>query len=273
MIVASIVCRPHSLRISIGPLLPALPVLPFCNYLLNALDYPNEIEQSFSTRVMPSEGHVTTTQNANRPFKRGYVACVGCRSRKVRCVLGNKPPCTKCVREHRECVFQNTRKPGKHREAPRWTEEHRRPTTQAGQVNQDLTTRPAIADSVNLDDQRVHEAAFEISQPGPRNIDNDGQFLSHRVMSSILARPSDALDVLFDAARSEHSPHREPGAPRQKTGFQSVASQETSGSKSGQISVSELSRPSEEVLDLWDRCRFVRQGWFTAQEAVTYLDL
>ncbi|KAL4864722.1 hypothetical protein BDV12DRAFT_205553 [Aspergillus spectabilis] len=52
-------------------------------------------------------------------------------------------------------------------------------------------------------------------------------------MSTIFTRRSDALDVLFDAAR----------------------------------------QPSEEVLDLWDKCRFVRQGWFTAQEAVTYLDL
>ncbi|KAJ5368338.1 uncharacterized protein N7496_008098 [Penicillium cataractarum] len=45
-------------------------------------------------------------------------------------------------------------------------------------------------------------------------------------------------------------------------------------SEFGQTIVSGLSRPSEEVLDLWwDNCNFVRDGWLTAQEAVTYLDL
>jgi hypothetical protein len=34
-----------------------------------------------------------------------------------------------------------------------------------------------------------------------------------------------------------------------------------------------LSEPSEETLDLWDKSRFVRQGFFTGQEAVSYVDL
>lgn len=37
--------------------------------------------------------------------------------------------------------------------------------------------------------------------------------------------------------------------------------------------LSSLSEVCDEVLDTWDKCRFVRQGWFTAQEAVTYIDL
>jgi hypothetical protein len=44
-------------------------------------------------------------------------------------------------------------------------------------------------------------------------------------------------------------------------------------SESGLVAVSALSQPSADVLDLWDKCRFVRQGLFTGQEAVTYLDL
>lgn len=85
-------------------------------------------------------------------------------------------------------------------------------------------------------------------------------------MSTILARPSDALDVLFDAARPgvDESPSSQ-ARDRDKT--------QTVVSASGLVSVSGLSHPSEDVLDLWDRCRFVRQGWFTAQEAVTYIDL
>lgn len=95
---------------------------------------------------------------------------------------------------------------------------------------------------------------------------HDNPSLSGRVMSTILARPSDALDVLFDAARPgvDESPSSQ-ARDRDKT--------QTVVSASGLVSVSGLSHPSEDVLDLWDRCRFVRQGWFTAQEAVTYIDL
>ena len=70
---------------------------------------------------------------------------------------------------------------------------------------------------------------------------------------------------LFDAAqpRLSHSIDRSPRVPE----LTDVIAQ------SGQVSVSHLSRPTDEILDLWDRSRFVRQGWLTAQEAVTYLDL
>ena len=34
-----------------------------------------------------------------------------------------------------------------------------------------------------------------------------------------------------------------------------------------------LSRPSQATLEEWKACRFVQLGWFTAEEAVTYVDL
>jgi hypothetical protein len=42
--------------------------------------------------------------------KRGYRACVHCRLRKARCDLGDvnspsEPPCTRCRREQRDCIF------------------------------------------------------------------------------------------------------------------------------------------------------------------------
>ncbi|KAF8472094.1 hypothetical protein BDZ91DRAFT_489947 [Kalaharituber pfeilii] len=47
-------------------------------------------------------------------FKRSYQACLPCRSRKVRCDLGNPdapnaPPCARCRREGKECVFSGPR--------------------------------------------------------------------------------------------------------------------------------------------------------------------
>lgn len=39
------------------------------------------------------------------------------------------------------------------------------------------------------------------------------------------------------------------------------------------FTITALSEADDATLDMWDKCRFVRQGWFTAQEAVTYIDL
>jgi hypothetical protein len=48
---------------------------------------------------------------------RAYQACEGCRSRKVRCVMGTGdvdrpagPPCNRCLREQKRCVFSDTRR-------------------------------------------------------------------------------------------------------------------------------------------------------------------
>lgn len=34
-----------------------------------------------------------------------------------------------------------------------------------------------------------------------------------------------------------------------------------------------LSEATDETLQIWEACRFVRMGWFTAREAVTFIDL
>ncbi|WOO81900.1 Transcriptional activator ARO80 [Vanrija pseudolonga] len=49
--------------------------------------------------------------------KRGYRACLHCRSRKAKCDLGDidapsSPPCSRCRRESRECVFAPSRRGG-----------------------------------------------------------------------------------------------------------------------------------------------------------------
>ncbi|KAL2861635.1 hypothetical protein BJX68DRAFT_260447 [Aspergillus pseudodeflectus] len=223
----------------------------------------------------------SANSTSNTPsYKRGYVACIGCRTRKVRCVLGSKPPCAKCQREHRECVFQKGERTGKRREAPKWARAQ-------GQRDGNSNSTP----TPTREDERSDEARSERSRRGSvaehqdRNPIDDGNGngngnlgihgeaedspLTDPVMSTIFTRPSDALDVLFDAARP--GPVQEPhGGPFSADGPFGVSSLV---SESGLVAVSALSQPSEDVLDLWDKCRFVRQGWFTGQEAVTYLDL
>ena len=171
-------------------------------------------------------------------------------------------------------MFQTDKKPGKHREAPRWA--RCESNSRDGPVEDDrecsqwgsLGTARGVPNAAYPQD-------IQLGQTPDRNDDNPS--LTNRVMATILTRPSDALDVLFDAARPGQSIPEESASSQ--TRVQNVSPNSSSGvssnivSESGLIPVSCLSRPSEEILDLWDKCRFVRQGWFTAQEAVTYLDL
>lgn len=65
---------------------------------------------------------------ADRTYQRTYKACISCRQRKSKCDLGTGPdglptgpPCARCRREQRECVFSEKRawERRKRRELPR----------------------------------------------------------------------------------------------------------------------------------------------------------
>ncbi|GMM28793.1 Aro80 protein [Martiniozyma asiatica (nom. inval.)] len=52
---------------------------------------------------------------AKKKFKRNYLACLNCRTRKVKCDLGDvenphPPPCVRCKRERKECVFIDSKR-------------------------------------------------------------------------------------------------------------------------------------------------------------------
>ena len=241
---------------------------PWCLPLSASL-HPTEDEMLVN---MPPRNQNKSLVNRGKTYKRGYVACVSCRARKVRCLLGDEPPCAKCEREHRECVFEASRKVGKHRQAPRWSLAQGHSTETLHREN--IQERPSNTGHEDADrTPRVISTA--VSERDPHHLpESDAHYnpsLSGRVMSAILARPSDALDVLFDAARPDIS--ESPFSHTRDQGGITRDKTQTDVSASGLVSISGLSHPSEDVLDLWDRCRFVRQGWFTAQEAVTYLDL
>ncbi|CAB4253705.1 similar to Saccharomyces cerevisiae YDR421W ARO80 Zinc finger transcriptional activator of the Zn2Cys6 family [Maudiozyma barnettii] len=65
---------------------------------------------------MTKETKVTKKQGR---WRRSYKACLSCRARKVRCDLGpfdnpHPPPCTRCKREQRECLFTSRNRESKH---------------------------------------------------------------------------------------------------------------------------------------------------------------
>ncbi|KAK1460359.1 hypothetical protein CMEL01_03358 [Colletotrichum melonis] len=106
--------------------------------------------------------------------------------------------------------------------------------------------------------------------------------LSERVVSSLVTGSNDALDVLSDAANILHhatvSPSSGPPSAPPTHAVQDVpvavpAREQTGGQIGVGFVIQALSEPGDDTLDMWDKCRFVRQGWFTSQEAVTYIDL
>ncbi|GMM36099.1 Aro80 protein [Saccharomycopsis crataegensis] len=55
------------------------------------------------------------SSSSGKQFKRSYKACLSCRTRKIKCDLGSPsnpidPPCARCRRERKDCVFAESRR-------------------------------------------------------------------------------------------------------------------------------------------------------------------
>lgn len=106
-------------------------------------------------------------------------------------------------------------------------------------------------------------------------------------MRTVVSSGNDALNILFEAAAAHSKEHgnglSESSTPsrnaRSSTGRsnnyesslnQSIVPPEVLAKAAQPV---EVSQASKEVLSVWGACRFVRMGWFTAREAVTFIDL
>ncbi|GMG21306.1 unnamed protein product [Ambrosiozyma monospora] len=63
------------------------------------------------------QSQTPTATTRKTKFKRNYLACLNCRTRKVKCDLGSvdnphDPPCARCKRERKECVFVESKRGG-----------------------------------------------------------------------------------------------------------------------------------------------------------------
>lgn len=100
--------------------------------------------------------------------------------------------------------------------------------------------------------------------------------LDEEVVKTLVSSSNDARNVLFKVA-NEHDPDDSDDQPAYADALDNVslASSLTNNTKvshqAPQVVI--LSNLTKEDAELWSRQRFVRQGWFTAQEAITYVDL
>lgn len=93
-------------------------------------------------------------------------------------------------------------------------------------------------------------------------------------MQTVVSSSKDALGLLFKAAEQQETDSDEQ-SDRHVTAraYDNPASALTSNVNPSMIPPSTLSKPTKAVIQLWNQHRFVRQGWFSAVEAVTYVDL
>lgn len=93
--------------------------------------------------------------------------------------------------------------------------------------------------------------------------------LQDQVVRTVVASSSDAVGLRFRAAGSPDSEGRDEIV--NQAGIETGSAQSIS---TGILSPSLNTREHvpQEILDLWNQHRFVRQGWFTAREAVAYVD-
>lgn len=308
---------------------------------------------SSATLPPPTDDTASTRSTDQRtPFRRTYVACVSCRTRKVKCIISEKPPCAKCSREHRECVFDNQKTRKKQRAPPIWATSSPKPQTfdrstyipiehdisrvasterrrtagvnehaglrlgadtslgsafHIGTVNDNLSAdtgislgRPSPKSLPHIGNHNTTSSALhtDISQAETQRLRRHSNILDDQVVRTAVSKPTDALHLLFDAAQvTTGSSNEVPRHAQSGRGISSSDARPPVPARSRRLTssmdyqdefailetpepilpitpaVSNLSFPADNVLDVWGRSRFVIQGWFTAQEAVTYVDL
>ncbi|KAF2755155.1 hypothetical protein EJ05DRAFT_494195 [Pseudovirgaria hyperparasitica] len=211
--------------------------------------------------------------SGQKEFQRAYKACIPCRKRKAKCDVPDAgPPCQRCRRELRECIFSDERSWTKKRKRDEINEEV---TDAANRESDDITgvrfhLSPEIHDS--------HTGTATVSRPAASaRINEDATSFRKSVMRTVVSNSKDALDILFQAAEHPNS-RTDEGQSEDETSATNV---QTTTYQTPTASLSTFpfthslvtTRSSPEVLKTWNACRFVRMGLFSAEEALTYVEL
>ncbi|EIT73416.1 Zn(II)2Cys6 transcription factor [Aspergillus oryzae 3.042] len=236
-------------------------------------------------------------------------ACLACRQRKAKCELGTGPdglalgpPCAKCRREQRECVFSEKKAWERQKKRGELTRQSEEGTPLPARARPRLSSNPGISrdeshhvlshgpsplsyaeQNQDNGDSTLQSSPTEGSQRRRQSTST----LANSMMRTVVSSGNDALNILFEAAAAHSKEHgnglSESSTPsrnaRSSTGRsnnyesslnQSIVPPEVLAKAAQPV---EVSQASKEVLSVWGACRFVRMGWFTAREAVTFIDL
>ncbi|KAL2800682.1 hypothetical protein BJX66DRAFT_321619 [Aspergillus keveii] len=189
--------------------------------------------------------------SADYNFQRAYKACIPCRRRKVKCepiVSGSEELCKRCQKMGLECQFS-----AKQPWAREKRERRRRGVSGSGNENGSQTQRRGQLHAM-VTNVTTHDAD---ASPSTSSRLEDGGCISTTVLQKHVASGNDALDILFDAAAQT----RDPGSDGRRRGTISEAAPSPFDVRS-----------EENVVRIWEGCRFVKMGWFSAEEALFYTD-
>lgn len=221
-------------------------------------------------------------------FKRAYKACEACRRTKGKCELdGDASVCTRCVRERRECVFPLTRSNKRARLADdppsrRTTQQSRmdmNPTAANDDAGPPPTRAPRVAST-----SHAPASSAEQGRPGTMPEGTQGTRpgdLHTDVVKTFVTSSTDAMGLLFQAADgndSDSDTDRDSANVRDGMlpGLSRRLGDDLSDTATSPWMSSEAQLPpqlTKETLAVWNKHRFVVQGWFSAFEAISYLEL
>ena len=221
--------------------------------------------------MAPTTSPILKRQEHNtkeKEYQRAYKACIACRKRKAKCDLSTsgQPPCARCRREHRECIFPAERSGNLNKRQKLGAHEAEHSLDTSNEYSQDRTSLDFVASTGYHNNESSD--TMSASPPGPRHGKKIG--LDDSVMRTVVSRGNEALDILFEAAA-----HQERAtASNVQVGSSTAPPQPPPASilpvRNQAVS---LSSATAITLELWSNCRFVSQGWLSAEEAITYTDL
>lgn len=214
------------------------------------------------------------TNTIDKEFQRAYKACIPCRKRKARCDTGvdSSQPCARCRREHRDCIFsvernynsikrQRNDENGRHGAMERSNHVHQPLAAPKGWNENGVTHKEESILSTESIPQIMAKAD-----------------LAHSVIRTVVSTGNDALNILFEAAAHQEDLASNAGVRISSPsgpvpGYDTPGSTLSLGAAAKASRVVKLSKPNPEVLQVWNRSRFVMAGWLSAEEALTFIDL
>lgn len=174
-------------------------------------------------------------------FQRAYKACVPCSRRKVKCQASGGEKCVRCIKKRIDCVF-TSKKPWSR--APKDGQGSRGDYSREPEIDQRLVITLKA-------DLYCSETSRSQSSPQDHIGTKDGH-LPTSMLQKVVSNNKDAMDILFEAALREES-------------------QQTTAVPTPTLGPRRLT--TTDSLQIWNACRFVKMGWFSAHEAMTLVDL
>ena len=251
-------------------------------------------------------------QRPSGVYKRAYKACEACRRGKSKCELQptlSDSVCVRCCRERRQCIFplqRSTKRPRTAKDAgealsdPLRTDSRSQFDSSSGQASQQASgnrndSSTAVRNGITTpvarslrthgdaghhpsprrhpasDNGELHEPAQAPTGP-PEQTPGSGD-LSETLAKTMVTSSKDAIGLLFQAA---HSNDADSKSDEDEPARVVQGSWEGTSDAASPLMYSEAQLPpqlSKETVALWNKHRFVVQGWFSAHEAISYLQL